>query len=201
MGAHTHAHTHTHTHAHTHTRTHTHTHTHRCVKTSKSTQISLYLEEPTTCNYILTVEGAFICTLLQHLDDYGIFDKESFEEQFAANEAEKKEFEVEQEEVIKASKMTERDELLETKRPGATPSEQPGAAPSKEQGATPSEQPGAAPSKEQGATPSEQPGATPSKQSEGSPRETDKEQQRKDSVEDEGDSETKGQRGQDKERL
>ena len=44
----------------------------RCLKTSKSSQISLYLEEPTTCSYILTVEGTFVCPLLDTTDEYGI---------------------------------------------------------------------------------------------------------------------------------
>ncbi len=51
----------------------------RCIKTAKSSQISLYLEEPATCSYTLTVEGAFVCTLLDHLDEHGVFDKASFE--------------------------------------------------------------------------------------------------------------------------
>jgi len=45
---------------------------HRCLKSSKSSQISLYLEEPTTCSYILTVEGGFICPLLETADEYGM---------------------------------------------------------------------------------------------------------------------------------
>ena len=35
--------------------------------------MSLYLEEPTTCSYTLTVEAQFICPLLELTDEYGIF--------------------------------------------------------------------------------------------------------------------------------
>ncbi len=55
----------------------------RCIKTAKLSQISLYLEEPATCSYTLTVEGGFVCTLLEHLDEHGVFNKASFE---AAND-------------------------------------------------------------------------------------------------------------------
>lgn len=54
------------------------THT-RCTKTGKSSQISLYLEEPATCSYILTVEGAFVCALLEHLEEDGLFNKDVFQ--------------------------------------------------------------------------------------------------------------------------
>lgn len=33
----------------------------------------MYLEEPTTCSYILTVEGKFVCDLLESTDQYGMF--------------------------------------------------------------------------------------------------------------------------------
>ena len=94
---------------------------------------------------MLTVEGAFVCNLLQHLDDYGIFDKQSFEEEFASGkeespeevlEASKKEFKVDRENVLEASKKefkVDREDVAgdsetmsstsETKRPGATPRE------------------------------------------------------------------------------
>ena len=35
--------------------------------------MSIYLEEPTTCNYILTVEAAFLCPLLKNTDELGMF--------------------------------------------------------------------------------------------------------------------------------
>ena len=35
--------------------------------------MSIYLEEPTTCNYILTVEAAFLCPLLKTTDSLGMF--------------------------------------------------------------------------------------------------------------------------------
>ena len=35
--------------------------------------MSLYLEEPSTCSYILTVEGNFVCKLLETADEHGLF--------------------------------------------------------------------------------------------------------------------------------
>ena len=37
----------------------------------RASQISLFLEEPTTCNYILTVKAAFLCPLLHNTDQQG----------------------------------------------------------------------------------------------------------------------------------
>lgn len=45
----------------------------RCSKSARASQISLFLEEPTTCNYILTVEASFLCPLLHSTDDMGLF--------------------------------------------------------------------------------------------------------------------------------
>ena len=47
--------------------------TYRCLKTGKQSQVSLYLEEQTTCSYSLTVEGMFVCSLLDHIDSTGVF--------------------------------------------------------------------------------------------------------------------------------
>ena len=46
---------------------------HRCLTKATPSQISLYLEEPAPCTYILTVEGSFICPLLETVDEFGIF--------------------------------------------------------------------------------------------------------------------------------
>lgn len=43
----------------------------RCSKSSRPSQISIFLEEPTTCNYILTMEASFLCPLLQDTDEFG----------------------------------------------------------------------------------------------------------------------------------
>ena len=46
----------------------------RCSRKGKSpSQISLYLTEQSVCVYTLTVEGQFICPLLETLDDHGLF--------------------------------------------------------------------------------------------------------------------------------
>lgn len=45
----------------------------RCGKSARTSSISMFLEEPTTCNYILTVEAAFLCPLLQNTDEHGLF--------------------------------------------------------------------------------------------------------------------------------
>ena len=45
----------------------------RCVESSNPSQVSLYLEEPSTCSYVLTVEGSFICKLLETTDEHGLF--------------------------------------------------------------------------------------------------------------------------------
>lgn len=45
----------------------------KCVQSGRLTQVSLYLEETTTCSYILTVEGKFICPLLDAVDEHGLF--------------------------------------------------------------------------------------------------------------------------------
>lgn len=54
-------------------------HTCRCVPDARPSQITLYLEEPSLCSYILTVEASFICDLLQTVDEHGMFrmEKES----------------------------------------------------------------------------------------------------------------------------
>ena len=46
---------------------------HRCVPDARPSQITLYLEEPSLCSYVLTVEAGFICDLLQTVDEYGMF--------------------------------------------------------------------------------------------------------------------------------
>jgi hypothetical protein len=46
----------------------------KCSRKSKSpSQISLYLTEHSVCAYTLTVEGRFVCPLLEELDDHGLF--------------------------------------------------------------------------------------------------------------------------------
>ena len=45
----------------------------RCSSSSRLSEVSIYLEEPTTCNYILTVEAAFLCPLLKSTDELGMF--------------------------------------------------------------------------------------------------------------------------------
>ena len=45
----------------------------RCSTSGSHSQISISLEEPTTCNYILTLEAEFICTLLEETDELGQF--------------------------------------------------------------------------------------------------------------------------------
>jgi endoplasmic reticulum lectin 1 len=46
----------------------------KCSRKGKSpSQISLYLTEQSVCVYTLTVEGQFICPLLETLDDHGLF--------------------------------------------------------------------------------------------------------------------------------
>ena len=95
-------------------------HIHRCVKSAKPSQISLYLEEPTTCTYSLTVEGAFVCTLLAHTDEYGIFDLDSYE---AAKDETKVEEEAgnteETNDVVEAAKKST-DDVTEDKRTDAS---------------------------------------------------------------------------------
>jgi hypothetical protein len=49
----------------------------RCSKSASSSQISIFLEEPTTCTYVLTVEAAFLCLLLEETDEYGLFNLKS----------------------------------------------------------------------------------------------------------------------------
>ena len=63
---------------------------HRCLKSSKSSQISLYLEEPTTCSYVLTVEGGFVCPLLETVDEYGIlhYTDQTFSDGFDEEDSE-----------------------------------------------------------------------------------------------------------------
>lgn len=45
----------------------------RCSESASVSQISLFLEEPTTCNYVLTVEATFLCPLLHNTDEFGLF--------------------------------------------------------------------------------------------------------------------------------
>eukprot|EP00731_Ephydatia_muelleri_P033341 Em0028g16a len=45
----------------------------KCVPDARPSQITLYLEEPSLCSYVLTVEAGFICDLLQTVDEYGMF--------------------------------------------------------------------------------------------------------------------------------
>jgi endoplasmic reticulum lectin 1 len=46
----------------------------KCSKRGKSlSQISIHLTEQTLCTYVLTVEGHFVCPLLEDLDDHGLF--------------------------------------------------------------------------------------------------------------------------------
>ena len=44
----------------------------RCVKTTKASQVTIFLEEPTTCSYTLTVEASFLCPLLEKTNDIGL---------------------------------------------------------------------------------------------------------------------------------
>ncbi|KAL5474831.1 hypothetical protein EMCRGX_G026850 [Ephydatia muelleri] len=42
----------------------------KCVPDARPSQITLYLEEPSLCSYVLTVEAGFICDLLQTVDEH-----------------------------------------------------------------------------------------------------------------------------------
>lgn len=45
----------------------------RCIPGGKSSQVSLYLEETTPCNYSMTIEAGFVCVLLETVNEYGLF--------------------------------------------------------------------------------------------------------------------------------
>ena len=45
---------------------------HRCVTTTKQSQVTIFLEEPTTCSYTLTVEAGFLCPLLERTNEFGL---------------------------------------------------------------------------------------------------------------------------------
>jgi len=58
-----------------------------------ATAIALYLLEPKTCEYTLTVESSLLCTLLQVSDDYNIFDtSEYLKEQSTARDSNGQEY-------------------------------------------------------------------------------------------------------------
>ena len=44
----------------------------KCIKNAKPSQVSIFLEEPSSCNYIMTVEASYICDLLKYVDADGI---------------------------------------------------------------------------------------------------------------------------------
>ena len=139
---------------------------------------------------MLTVEGAFVCNLLQHLDDYGIFDKQSFEEEFASGkeespeevlEASKKEFKVDRENVLEASKKefkVDRENVLEASKKEFKVDREDVAGDSETMSST---------------SETKRPGATP--------RETDREHKLRDSLDDDLDKEDKDTSDNDKQRL
>ena len=44
----------------------------KCMKNAKPSQVSIFLEEPTPCSYVMTVEAGYICDLLNYVDEDGI---------------------------------------------------------------------------------------------------------------------------------
>ena len=60
---------------------------HRCINKGKASGIALYLEEPTPCSYSLTVEGSFVCSLLETMDEFGVFYFRSQESQVSDTDA------------------------------------------------------------------------------------------------------------------
>ena len=45
----------------------------RCVQTGSMEQVTLYLEEPKVCEYMLTVESRMFCQLMENIGDNGLF--------------------------------------------------------------------------------------------------------------------------------
>lgn len=59
----------------------------KCVENAQSSSaVSLYLVEPSTCNYVLGVESPLICNILDKVDEDGLVPKGSFSETGSADE-------------------------------------------------------------------------------------------------------------------
>jgi endoplasmic reticulum lectin 1 len=51
----------------------------RCVESPSSSSVAVYLLEPNTCEYALSVESSLFCPFLKSADEFGLFDMSEFE--------------------------------------------------------------------------------------------------------------------------
>lgn len=59
----------------------------KCLENSTSkSRVSLYLMEPKTCNYILTVESQFLCDVIVAADEDGLIQVDAFTETTVTDE-------------------------------------------------------------------------------------------------------------------
>lgn len=74
----------------------------KCLENSTSkSKVSLYLMEPKTCNYILTVESPFLCDVIDAADEDGLITVDSFKEATVTDEEDEEDENVTIETIIK----------------------------------------------------------------------------------------------------